>query len=136
MPMSVPHAVERLLRGRSRPETMTPLTEEAADLTLSDAYAIQRQLEDAAVARGERVIGWKVGFTAPALQAAYGVSEPVAGFMLASGVFASGDAVPASRFVALGVEAEVAFLLKADLTGPGVTPASALLAVEGAVPAL
>jgi 2-oxopent-4-enoate/cis-2-oxohex-4-enoate hydratase len=64
------------------------------------------------------------------------VSEPVAGFLLASGVYTSGDAVPLARFAALGVEAEVGFLLRTDLGGPGVTAAAALLAVEGAMPAL
>src|SRR5262249_20798510 len=34
------------------------------------------------------------------------------------------------------VEAEVAFLLKRDLAGPGATAASVILAVEGALPAL
>jgi len=136
MPIPVSTAGDRLLRGRVAPEAMTPLTEEAPDLTVQQAYAIQRELEQALLARGERVIGWKVGFTSPALQESYGVSEPVAGFMLASGVFASGDAVPVSRFVGLGVEVEIAFLLAADLAGPGVTPVSALLAVAGALPAL
>jgi 2-oxopent-4-enoate/cis-2-oxohex-4-enoate hydratase len=59
----------------------------------------------------------------------------VLGFLLGSGVFASGDAVPLSRFAALGLEVEMAFVMKADLAGPGVTSASALLAVEGAMPA-
>jgi 2-keto-4-pentenoate hydratase len=103
---------------------------------VAEAYEIQRALEHAVTGRGERVIGWKVGFTSAAAQEAYGVVEPVAGFMLASGVFGSGDAVRASRFVGLGVEAEIAFPLKADLAGPGVTTVSALLAVEGALPAL
>ena len=70
----------------------------------------------------------------PALQESYGVSEPVLGFLLASGVFGGGDAVPVSRFVSLGLEVEMAFVMKADLAGPGVAAASALLAVEGAVP--
>src|SRR5262245_15720644 len=55
--------------------------------------------------------------------------------MLGSGVFSSGDAVPTARFAGVGVEIEIAFLLRADLAGPGVTAASALLAVEGAMPA-
>jgi 2-keto-4-pentenoate hydratase len=80
------------------------------------------------------VVGYKVGFTSAALQERHGVTEPVLGFLLASGVFGSGDAVPLSRFVAIGVEVEVAFLLKSDLAGPGVSTASALLAVEGAMP--
>jgi 2-keto-4-pentenoate hydratase len=134
MPIPMSTAVERLLKGRLGPGPMTPLTEDAPDLTLPQAYIIQRNLEQAVVAQGERVIGWKVGFTSAGLQETYGVSEPVLGFLLASGVFSSGAAVPVSRFVTLAVEVEIAFLLKADCAGPGVTAASALLAVEGAMP--
>jgi len=77
-----------------------------------------------------------VGFTTPAVQETYGVNEPVWAFLLGSGVFGSGDAIPASRFVGLAVEAEIAFLMRSALAGPGVSAASALLAVEGALPAL
>lgn len=128
--------VEHLLAGRQARAAGRPLSETAPDLTTEQAYALQRELEQALVARGERLIGWKVGFTTAALQERHGVTEPVLGFLLGSGVFGSGDALPMSRFVAPGVEVEVAFLLKADLAGPGVTAASALLAVEGALPAL
>jgi 2-keto-4-pentenoate hydratase len=41
-----------------------------------------------------------------------------------------------ARFVNLAVEAEIAFVMREPLRGPGVTPARALLAVEGALPAL
>jgi len=126
--------VNHLVKGRLGRRAVSPLSESAPDLTIEQAYALQRQLEQALVGRGERVVGYKVGLTTAALQERHGVTEPVLGFMLASGVFASGDAVPLSRFVAVGVEVEVAFLLKAELAGPGVTAASALLAVEGAIP--
>ena len=126
--------VERLLTARLGGQAAPPLSESTPDLTLEQAYGLQRQLEQALVGRGERVVGYKVGFTTAALQERHGVTEPVLGFLLGSGVYGSGDAVPLSRFVAIGVEVEVAFLLRSDLAGPGVTPASALLAVEGAMP--
>ena len=134
MPIVVSDAAQRLVKNRASREAAPPLSESAADLTLEQGYAVQRALEKALVERGDRVVGWKAGFTNATLQEAYGVSEPVLGFLLASGVFSSGDAVPVSRFVSLGLEVEMAFVLKAALEGPGVTPASALLAVEGAVP--
>lgn len=62
--------------------------------------------------------------------------HPVSGFLLADGVYASGDAVPLGRFGELGVEVETAFVLARELAGPGVSPATAVLAVAGAVPAL
>jgi 2-keto-4-pentenoate hydratase len=60
----------------------------------------------------------------------------VCGFLLASGVLTSVAEVPMSRFVTPIVEAEIAFVMKTDLAGPGVTPPRALMAVEGALPAL
>jgi 2-keto-4-pentenoate hydratase len=126
--------VEHLLRPRLGRAPGSPVSEVAPDLTLEQAYALQRQLEQALVGRGEHVIGYKVGFTTTALQERHGLTEPVLGFLLASGVFGSGDTVPLSRFVAIGVEVEIAFLLRSDLAGPGISPASALLAVEGAMP--
>jgi 2-keto-4-pentenoate hydratase len=134
MPIVVSDAVQRLIKNRSAKDVAAPLSESAPDLTLEQGYAIQRSLEGALCDGGDRVVGWKAGFTNAALQETYGVHEPVLGFLLASGVFGSGDAVPVSRFVSLGLEVEMGFVMRADLSGPGVTPSSALLAVEGAMP--
>jgi 2-keto-4-pentenoate hydratase len=134
MPIVVSDAVQRLAQNRVRREASPPLSETTPDLTLEQGYAIQRALEKTLVERGDRVMGWKAGFTNATLQESYGVTEPVLGFLLASGVFVSGDAIPVSRFASLGLEVEMAFVMKADLSGPGVTPASALLAVHGAQP--
>lgn len=134
MPIALDAAVDHLLQSRDGHRAVTPLTEKYPDLSLGEAYGVQRALEQALVLRGERVIGWKAGFTNAAIQGQYGVTEPVLGFMLGSGVYSGGDSIPISRFASLGVEVEVAFLIKRDLAGPGVTPVSALLAVEGAMP--
>ena len=109
---------------------------ETRRLSLTEAYAVQDRLCAALVERGERVAGWKAGFTNKAGQEAWQVSEPVCAFLLASGVLSSGAEIAAARFVKPGVEAEVAFVMKHDLAGPGVTAPRALQAVEGAVPAL
>ncbi len=127
--------VQALLAAREHHRAIAPPSERTA-LTPAEAYAVQDRLREALVARGERVAGWKAGFTNKAAQAAFGTAEPVCAFLLASGVFPSRAEVPAARFVTLVVEAEVCFVMKHDLAGPGVTPARALLAVAGAVPAL
>jgi 2-keto-4-pentenoate hydratase len=120
----------RAARGQAEPPS------QKQPLTSAEAYVIQDRLREALLARGERLIGWKAGFTNAATQAAFQATEPVSGFLLASGVFASGAAIPMARFTSLAVEAEVAFVMREDLAGPGVTPPRALLAVEGARPAL
>jgi 2-keto-4-pentenoate hydratase len=127
--------IKEFLAARDEPRPHTPPSQ-SRRLSLSEAYALQDRLREALQTRGERVAGWKAGFTNRAGQEAYEVSEPVCAFLLASGVLASGAEIAAARFVRPGVEAEIAFVLKRDLAGPGVTPAQALLAVEGAVPAL
>jgi 2-keto-4-pentenoate hydratase len=125
--------LDRLLEMR-RSHRKAPLP--TPSIGLDAAYRIQDELRDALVARGEQVIGWKAGLTGRAAQEATGVYHPVSGFLLADGVYATGDAVPLSRFAEVAVEVEIAFVMKRDLAGPGVTAAAALLAVEGALPAL
>lgn len=127
--------VKECLAARDEPRPHRPPSE-TKRLSLTEAYAVQDRLREALVARGERVAGWKAGFTNKAGQEAWQVAEPVCAFLLASGVLSSGGDVAAARFVKPGVEAEVAFVLKHELAGPGVTAPRALQAVEGAVPAL
>ena len=98
MPIDPGGAVTRLLSSRDSHRAVPPFTETAPDVTIDEAYALQGALEGALARRGERVIGWKAGFTNPAVQQSFGAAEPVAGFMLGSGVFADGDAIPVARF--------------------------------------
>ncbi|MFQ6030914.1 MAG: 2-keto-4-pentenoate hydratase, partial [Dehalococcoidia bacterium] len=99
------------------------------------AYAIQDALRAEFEHRGEPPIGWKLGATSPAGQAVMGVQEPACGFLLPV-QYASGAEVSLSTFANLGVEAEVAFRMRTKLAGPGVTAATAQLAVESAMAAL
>src|SRR5262245_35626361 len=134
MPIVVSEAVERLVTQRRTREVGPPFTDRSPDLTLAQSHEIQRSLERALCAGRDRVVGWKAGFTNAKLQETYGVPEPALGFLLGSSVFASGDAVLVSRFVSVGLEVEIGFVMRTGLSGPGVTPSSALLAVAGAMP--
>jgi 2-keto-4-pentenoate hydratase len=132
--MSMPD-IESFIAARREPRQIAPPSAVRA-LSPDEAYAVQERLREALLARGEKVIGWKAGFTSRAAQAQFGAAEPVCAFLLASGVYPSGGDVPMARFAALAVEAEVAFVMREDLAGPGVTAPRALLATEGALPAL
>ncbi len=127
--------VAALVDARQRPHLIAPPSE-TTPLSLEEAYAVQDRVRETLVAGGERVAGWKAAFTSAAMQKTYGVTEPVCGFLLAGGVLGSGAEVPMSRFVVPIVEAEIAFVMRSDLAGPGVTPPRALLAIEGALAAL
>ena len=135
MTMSIQAALEHLASAESRGGPLQPLSEIHSDLTLETAYVIQDALRVDLERRGQRSIGWKLGATSPSGQAVMGVKEPACGFLLPR-QYASGAEVSAGEFINLGVEAEVAFRMRAKLAGPGVTAETALLAVEGAVAAL
>jgi len=128
-------AIEPLIANRREPRLIAPPSAQRR-LSVAEAYTVQDRVREALLTRGERLIGWKAGLTNAKVQAQFEMDEPVCGFLLASGVYSSGAEVPAARFAGLVVEAEVAFVMRQALAGPGVTPARALLAVEGALPAL
>jgi 2-keto-4-pentenoate hydratase len=125
----------RVLAARAS-RVASPLPSEGRTLSLAEAYDVQDRVRQALLARGERVVGWKAGFTNRATQQAFATDRPACGFLLGSGVYASGAEVPTSDFIGLAVEAEVALVMGRALAGPGVSAPQALLAVEGAVPAL
>ena len=113
-----------------------PLTERYPDLVLTDAYQIQQVNIDRRLAGGERVIGRKVGLTSRPMQEMLGVDEPDFGVLTDQMFVEDGDLIPLRRLVQPRVEAELAFVMDRDLSGPGVTTASALAAIAGALPAV
>jgi 2-keto-4-pentenoate hydratase len=117
-------------------QTMDGMSDDFARLGIEDAYRVQLALVAQCCARGERIVGRKVAFTSRGTMNQFGVTESAFGTILSGGVFADGEAVPVGRFPAVGAEAEVAFVIGAELKGPGVTMAQVLRATTGVVPAL
>jgi 2-keto-4-pentenoate hydratase len=128
-------AVARTLESRATRRPMAPFSESVPGLDLARAYEVQDALRRETARRGERSPGWKLGATNAAGQAAMGVREPLAGFLRARR-FANGARVPASEFVIMAAEAEMAFRLRTRLAGPGVDLDQAKEAIEGALAAL
>jgi len=111
-------------------------SEEQPELTIPDAYEIQRRGRGLRLDAGERLVGRKIGLTSKAMQEALGVDQPDYGVLLASMVTRSGATIPISRLIAPRVEAEIAFVLDSDLPGPGVTRDDVLAATREVMPAL
>jgi 2-oxopent-4-enoate hydratase len=112
------------------------LTTEHPDLSIEDAYAVQALNVERRIADGARVLGRKVGLTSAPMQQMLGVDEPDYGVLLDDMFVEEGDDVPLQRLIAPRVEAEIAFVLRDDLAGPGVSSVAALGAIAGALPAL
>jgi 2-keto-4-pentenoate hydratase len=113
-----------------------PLTDAHPGLTVEDAYAIQSLNIERRMADGRLVRGRKVGLTSAPMQRLLGVDEPDFGVLLDDMFVEDGDEIPMEQLLQPRAEAEVAFVMGDDLTGPGVTTSNALAAIEGALPAL
>jgi 2-oxo-hept-3-ene-1,7-dioate hydratase len=105
-------------------------------ITLDDAYAVQAALVARKLAAGRRVIGWKIGLTSRAMQQQLAIDTPDSGVLLDDMRFADGATVPAGRFIAPRVEAEIAFLMRAPLAGAAVTRGDVLAATGAVAPSL
>ncbi|WP_233838087.1 2-keto-4-pentenoate hydratase [Paraburkholderia sp. ZP32-5] len=104
-------------------------------LSLEDAYEIQRASIQLRVARGERRVGVKMGFTSRAKMVQMGLSDVIWGRLSSGMQIEEGTAIDYSRFVHPRVEPEIAFVLKRPLAGDVSAP-EALAAVEAIAPAL
>lgn len=108
-----------------------PLTERYPGITLEDAYQIQSRMIGRRVAAGEVVVGKKIGVTSKAVMTMLGVGQPDFGHMLDGMVHNDGDAIPMNTLIQPKAEGEIAFVLKKDLMGPGISAADVLAATEG-----
>ena len=126
----------QILARFDRVQTVDAMATDLARLGIEDAYRVQLALVDQRCARGERIVGRKVAFTSRGTMSQFGVTESAFGSILSGGVFTDGDAVPVSRFPAVGAEAEVGFVIGEEIRGPGVTIAQVLKATAGVVPAM
>ena len=115
-------------------ETVLPLTDRVPGITIDDAYQIQLRMIQRRLDAGEIVVGKKIGVTSKVVMDMLGVDQPDFGHLLSGMVFNEGEAVDTSKLIAPKAEAEVAFILARDLTGPGVTAADVLRATDCVMP--
>jgi len=124
-------ALHEALRDR---RTLAPLIEQDPSLTIDDAYAISLDFLARRLKEGEKVVGKKIGVTSKAVQDMLGVHQPDFGF-LTDWMHVEGDIdVDAKALIAPRAEAEIAFILKDSLNGPGVTAADVLAATASIAP--
>jgi 2-oxo-3-hexenedioate decarboxylase len=104
-------------------------------LTLPDAYAVQRASIERRLARGERRVGMKMGFTSRAKMVQMGISDQIWGRLTDAMRVEDGGSIATRFYVHPRVEPEIAFLLGRDLPR-AVSAAEALAAVAAVAPAL
>jgi len=112
-------------------QTVSPLTSRGFDISIEDAYFIQQRMLSRRLENGEHIIGKKIGVTSKAVMNMLGVHQPDFGYLLDGMVYNEGKSIEMSSLIQPKAEGEIAFLLKKDLQGPGVTSADVLAATEG-----
>ncbi len=129
------HARQLLAALRER-RTLAPLTERESAITVEDAYRISERALALRVAEGERVVGKKIGVTSKPVQDMLGVHQPDFGFLTDRMQVADGATVSLAKsgLIQPRAEGEIAFVLKKDLRGPGITREDVLNATDCVLP--
>ncbi|MCY1223503.1 2-hydroxypent-2,4-dienoate hydratase [compost metagenome] len=125
---------DRLYDAMATRQTVAPLTSQFENLSVDDAYRIQQRFVQRRLDAGETVIGKKIGVTSKAVMDMLGVYQPDFGYLLSGMVYGEGECIPLDTLIQPKAEGEIAFILKRDLIGPGVTNAMVLAATECVMP--
>ncbi len=133
---TIARLAEHLENAELQREAVRKITDEHPDMDWDDAYAIQDAIRARKEARGTRIAGLKMGLTSFAKMRQMGVSDPVYGFLTDYGACMDGAAIDTGTLIHPKVEAEIAFVLKAPLKGPGCHIGDVLAATDFVVPAV
>lgn len=117
-------------------EPLEHFTKSYPDMTIADAYAIQRRWVEMKLSRGARQIGRKIGLTSRAMQKGAGINEPDYGVLLDYMSYETGAVLAWEKFLAPRVEVELCFVLNQQLRGPGVSLFDVLSATSWVIPAI
>lgn len=129
-PADIAEHAAQLHRALREGQALDPLSERIAGLRIEDAYAISSDLLARRLADGERVIGKKIGATSAAVQRMLKVDQPDFGFLTDRMEVRNGGTLSLDGLIAPRAEGEIAFHLKRDLCGPGITHHEVIAATE------
>ena len=115
-------------------KTVAPLRERVPDITLEDAYKIQVRMVARRVQAGEKIVGKKIGVTSKPVQDFLGVYQPDFGQLTSGMIYQEGDTIDLNQLIQPKAEAELAFVLKSDLIGPGITAMDVIRATDYVAP--
>jgi 2-keto-4-pentenoate hydratase len=133
---SIRQAAERLQQATSTGTPCAPVRDLIGADDLAAAYAVQSRVITARREAGATVVGRKIGLTSVAVQQQLGVDQPDFGWLLDDMDLTGAPEVPMERLLQPKAEAEIAFVLKADLADGPLDETQIRAAVDYAVAAL
>ncbi|OFT93873.1 2-keto-4-pentenoate hydratase [Burkholderia sp. HMSC10F09] len=134
--MRIQEAAAALRDAAKTRKTIPPLRETYEQLSIDDAYAIQRINTDRHLADGRRLVGCKIGLTSVAVQKQLGVDQPDFGMLFDHMGYGDSEPIPAEILTQPKIEAEIAFVIGRDITVTNPGHLDVLGAIEYALPAL
>jgi 2-oxo-3-hexenedioate decarboxylase len=117
-------------------QEITKITDDYPEMTYEDAYDIQWTARKAKEARGTKIVGMKMGLTSQAKMKQMGVPNPCYGYLADYFAYGDGAEIKIDELIHPKVEAEIAFVLKDDLNGPGCHIGDVLAATDFVMPAV
>lgn len=127
---------ERLWAAERARRAVPRISDDHPGMDAADAYAVQQGIVKRRMDAGETIVGWKLGLTSKAMQDQLGVNQPDYGPILSGFMVDASSAVRIADLIQPRVEAEIAFVLRSALRGPGVTRDDVLAATQGVVAAI
>jgi 2-oxo-3-hexenedioate decarboxylase len=127
---------ERLENAELQTHEVLKITDEFPDMTFTDATDIQWETRRRKEARGNKIIGMKMGLTSWAKMKQMGVEKPCYGFLADYFSVPEGGEIPMSELIHPKVEAEFAFVTNKPLSGDNVSVEEVMDATELIVPAV
>lgn len=130
--MSFSHAMEALREAERLRRAMGPVSdlvpgglsvEEAQDLCEGNIEIRQRE--------GERIVGYKVGFTNLAVREKLGLPDATYGYLMDSMLLQNGATIPTERLIAPKIECELCFRMGKDLLSPAPSIEEVIEAIDG-----
>jgi 2-keto-4-pentenoate hydratase len=114
---------------------MKPLTGPWEDPRIKAGMTAQLAQRRARIAAGEKPLGWKVGFGAPAAMEKFRLSTPLFGYLMQGALLPSGSTANVKGWTQPVAEPEIGARLGADLA-PGSDAAAARDAIASLTPAI
>ena len=132
----IENLAEHLENAELQAHDVTKITDEFPDMTYEDAFDIQWEIRRRKEARGNKIVGMKMGLTSWAKMAQMGVEHPCYGFLADYFSIPDGGEIKHDELIHPKVEAELAFVTKAPLQGPGIHIGDVLRATDFVMPAV
>lgn len=116
--------------------SMPQLVEKYPELTREEGYVIQKIREQMLVAKGHKVIGYKMGATSMEKRRQMGSTMPSFGRLFEYMMLEENRPLRRQDLIHPKVEPEITFVMKEDLSGPNMTSAEVMHATDYVVASL